>query len=62
MEDFIIHREKSDTIPPAIIPAPMMVAECATCSCSEKYPPDENPDTEILSCSTLYVSEMIARK
>ena len=40
-------------IPPAIIPAPMIVLEKATWNCTAKYAPEDSPEIEIRSLSTL---------
>ena len=42
--------------PPANIPAPMISFEKATWSWTEKYPPDEKPETEIKFLLTRYDS------
>ena len=40
-----------DLLPPAMIPAPMMVLEKATWNCTAKDPPEDTPETEIRSLS-----------
>ena len=45
-------------LPPAVMPAPLIVLEKETWNCTDMKAPEENPDTDVSPVSTLYNSEV----